>query len=127
MIIEVVIIQNGTSPSECRHSLCWYTKGQFGLKWPKHYNSINRGLGVGDNESILERKVMLVVYIQSLGATKLRFLWLQRSPCLKSWVVLLSYSSILNKENFYSNLVLSLFHVYWLMNILVYMLNMIFI
>ena len=32
-----VISQNGTSPSECQHSSCWYTKGQFGLKWPKHY------------------------------------------------------------------------------------------
>ena len=27
--------------------------------------SINRGLGVGDNQSILESKVMLVVYLQS--------------------------------------------------------------
>ena len=32
-----VISQNGTSPSECWHSPCRYTKGQFGLKWPKLY------------------------------------------------------------------------------------------
>ena len=32
-----VISQNGTSPSECQHFSCWYTKGQFGLKCPKHY------------------------------------------------------------------------------------------
>ena len=32
-----VISQNGTSSSEYQHSSCWYTKGQFGLKWPKHY------------------------------------------------------------------------------------------
>ena len=40
--------------------------------------SINRGLGVGANESLLERKFMLVVYLQSLGAAELKVLWLQR-------------------------------------------------
>ena len=82
---------------------------------------------MGTKKSILERKVMLVVYLQSLGVAELIFLWLQSSPCLRSWVVLLSHSSIVNEENSSSNLVLSLFHVYWLMNILVYMLNVIFI
>ena len=82
---------------------------------------------MGANQSILESKVMLVVYLQSLGVAKLRVLWLQRSPCLRSWVVRLSHSSIVNKENSSSNLVLSLFHVYGLMNILAYMLNMLFI
>ena len=70
---------------------------------------------------------MLVVYLQSLGAAKLRVLWLQRSPCLRSWVVLLSHSSIVNKENSSSNLVLSLFHVFWLMNIFDYMFDILFI
>ena len=36
-VTRFVISQNGTSPSEYRHSSCWYTKGHFGLKWPKHY------------------------------------------------------------------------------------------
>ena len=70
---------------------------------------------------------MLVVYLQNLGAVELRVLWLQRIPCLRSWVVLLSHSSIVNKDNSSSNLVVSLFHVYWLMNIFVYMFNMFFI
>ena len=34
---EIVISQNGTSPSECWHSLCRYKKGQIGLKLQKHY------------------------------------------------------------------------------------------
>ena len=76
--------------------------------------SINRGLWVGTNESILERKVMLVVYLQSLAATEIRVLWLQRIPYVRSWVVLLSCSPLVNKENSSSNLVLSLFHVYCL-------------
>ena len=58
--------------------------------------SINRGLGEDINQSSLESKVMLVVYLQSHGAVELKVLWLQRSPCVRSWVVL------------------SLFHVYWL-------------
>ena len=37
VVDTIVISQNGTSPSQCWHSSCWYTKGQFGLKWPKHY------------------------------------------------------------------------------------------
>ena len=69
---------------------------------------------MGANESILERKVMLVVYFQSLGVAKLRVLWLQRIPCVRSWFVLLSRSLVVNKENSSSNLVLSLFHVYCL-------------
>ena len=33
--VQYVINPNGTSPFECRHSLCWYTKGQLGLKFSK--------------------------------------------------------------------------------------------
>ena len=86
------------------------------LNLRNHYisQSINRGLAVETNESILESKVMMVVYLQSLGAAELRVLWFQRSPCVRSWVVLLSCSPLVNKENSSSNLVLSLFHVYWL-------------
>ena len=51
------------------------------------------------------------------GAAELRILWLQRSPCFRHWVVHLSHSLIVNKENSSSNFVLSLFHVSWLMNI----------
>ena len=68
---------------------------------------------MGANQSILESKVMLVVYLQSLGVEELRVLWLQRIPYVISWVVLLSYSPFVKKENSSSNLVLSLFHVYW--------------
>ena len=51
------------------------------------------------------------------GAAKLRVLWLQRSPCIRCWVVHLSHSLIVNKENYSSNFVLNIFHVSWLMNI----------
>ena len=50
-------------------------------------------------------------------AAKLGFFWLQRSPCLRGWVVHLSHSLIVNKDNSCSNIVLSLFHALWLMNI----------
>ena len=29
----IVINPNGTSPLECRHSLCWYTKGHFRIEY----------------------------------------------------------------------------------------------
>ena len=58
------------------------------------------------------------------GAEKLRVLCLQRSPCSsRRWVVHLSHSLIVNKENSSSNSVLSLFHVSWLMNIFDYVLG----
>ena len=60
---------------------------------------------------------MLVVYPNNIGVAELKVIWLQRSPCLRRWVVHLSHSLIVNKENSYSNIVLSLFHVLWLMNI----------
>ena len=56
-------------------------------------------------------------YSKVFGAAELRILWLQRSPCLRHWVVHLSHSVIVNKENSSSNIVLSLFHVLWLMNV----------
>ena len=46
---------------------------------------------------------------------------------VRSWVVLLSHSLIVNKDNSSSNLVLSLFHVLWLMNIFDYMFDILFI
>ena len=82
---------------------------------------------MGTKESILESKVMLVVYLQNIGTTELIVLWLQRSPCPRNWVVLLSHSLIVNKENSSSNLVLSLFHVFWLMNIFSYIFDILFI
>ena len=82
---------------------------------------------MGTNQSILERKVMLVVYIHNIGAVELRVLWLQMITCLRSWVVLLSHSSIVNKENSSSNLVLSIFHVFWLMNMFAHMFDIFFI
>ena len=82
---------------------------------------------MGTKKSILESKVMLVVYLQNLGAAELRVLWLQRSRCFRSWVVLLSHSSIVNEENSSSNNVLSLFHVSWLMNVFDYIFYILFI
>ena len=41
-------------------------------------------------------------------SSELRVLWLQ-SPCLRHWVVHLSHSLIVNKDNSSSNIVLSLF------------------
>ena len=93
------------------------------LNLQNHYisQSINRGIGVGPKESILESKVMLVVYLQKSWSNK------TQSPCLRSWVVLLSHSLIVNKENSSSNNVLSLFHVLWLMNLFDYALDILFI
>ena len=82
---------------------------------------------MGANQSILERKVMVVVYLQNLGEAKLSVFWLQRNPYLRSWVVFLSFSLIVNKENSSSNLVLSLFHVLWLMNVFDYVFDILFI
>ena len=57
------------------------------INYPNYFNllnlrnysisqSINIGLGEGINQSSLDRKVMLVVYLQSLGVEELIFLWL---------------------------------------------------
>ena len=36
--MPIVIYLNGTSPSECRHSLCWHTKGHLWIEGClKHY------------------------------------------------------------------------------------------
>ena len=82
---------------------------------------------MGTNQSILESKVMVVLYLQNIGVAELRVLWLQRIPCLRSWVVLLSHSLSVNKDNSSTNIVLSLFHVFWLMNIFAYMFDIFFI
>ena len=102
------------------------------INYPNYFNllnlrnhsiseSINRGLGEGIKESSLERKFMLAVYLQKYWNNR------TQSPCLRSWVVLLSHSLIVNKENYSSNIVLSLFHVLWLMNIFSYALDILFI
>ena len=69
--------------------------------------SINRGLGVGTKESILERKVMLVVYLHNLGAVELRVLVLEVG--LYSYLI----HHLAHKDNSSPNLVLCLSHVYW--------------
>ena len=109
------------------------------INYPNHLNllnlrnytisqSINRGLGEGIKRMNFGREKLCWWYIfKNLGAAELRVLWLQRSPCLRSWVVLLSHSLIVNKKNSSSNLVLSLFHVFWLMNIFDYMFDILFI
>ena len=89
--------------------------------------SINRGLGVGINQSRLERKVMMVVYLQKSWSSRTQSPLVAGNPCLRSWVVLLSHSLIVNKENSSSNLVLSLFHVLCLMNVFDYMFDILFI
>ena len=37
------------------------------------------------------------VYSEVFGAVELRILWLQRSPCLRRWVVILTHSLLLIK------------------------------
>ena len=38
LIVPIVIHLNGTSPSECRHSLCWHIKGHLWIEvCLKHY------------------------------------------------------------------------------------------
>ena len=64
---------------------------------------------------------------RSIGEAELRVLWLQRIPCLRSWVVILSHSLIVNKDNSSCNIVLSLFHVLWLMNVFDYVFDILFI
>ena len=74
--------------------------------------SINRGLGEGINRMNLgEQSYAGGISSKVFGAEKLKILWLHRSPCLRRWVVHLSHSLIVNKENYSSNFVLSLFHV----------------
>ena len=89
--------------------------------YPNHLNlrnysisqSINRGLGEGINQSSLERKVMLVVYLQKSWSS------ITQSPLVveESLFQALGYTlisfTIVNKENSSSNFVLSLFHVSW--------------
>ena len=57
------------------------------------------------------------ISLEVFGAVEIRVLWLYRIPCLRRWVVHLSHSLIVNKENSSSNFLLSLFHVLGLMNI----------
>ena len=76
------------------------------------FQSIIRGLGEGINRINLgEKSYAGGISSEVFGAAELRVLWLQRSPCLGRWVVHLSHSLIVNKENSSSNFVLSLFHV----------------
>ena len=36
--VAAVVYLNGTSPSKCRHSLCWHTKGHLWIEgFLKHY------------------------------------------------------------------------------------------
>ena len=67
--------------------------------------------------NIREKSYAGGIFSEVFGAAELRFLWLHRSPCFKRWVVHLSHSLIVNKDNYSSNIMLSLFHVLWLMNI----------
>ena len=90
--------------------------------------SINRGLGEGIKRMNLKEKSYAGgISSEFFGAIELRVLWLQRSPLFRRWVVHLSHSLIVNKENSSSNFMLSLFHVSWLMNIFHQELYMLFI
>ena len=82
---------------------------------------------MGTKESILESKVMLLVYLESLGAAELRVLWLQRSPCVRSWVVFLSTHYFLIKRILLPMLYCA-YHMYiGLMNMFNDVINMLFI
>ena len=76
---------------------------------------------MGTNEGLLESKVMLVVYLQNLGAAKLRVFVSEAG--LYSYLI----HRLLTKRIFLPNLVLNLFHVFWLMNIFDYMFDILFI
>ena len=76
--------------------------------------SISRGLGEGINQSYLESKIMLVVYLQKY--LEQNPLDVEESLFQALGCTLISFT-VVNKENSSSNFVLSLFHVSCLMNI----------
>ena len=67
---------------------------------------------MGLMNQFLERKVMLVVYLPSLGASELRVLSC-RGFLVSEAGCILTYSPFVNKENSSSNLELCLSRVYW--------------
>ena len=60
---------------------------------------------------------MLVVYLQKSWSSRTQSPLVAEESLSQRWVVLLSHPLIVNKENSSSNIVLSPFHVLWLMNI----------
>ena len=70
---------------------------------------------------------MLVVYLQKYWSSRTQSPLVAEESLSHKWIVLLSHSLIVNKDNSSSNIVLSLFHVSWLMNILDYVLDVLFI
>ena len=76
----------------------------------------------------LERKVMMVVYyLQNIGAIEIKVLWLQRSPCIRSWVVFLPIHCLLIKRFLLPNLYCVYLMYIGLMNIFNCIINMLFI
>ena len=69
---------------------------------------------------------MLVVYLQSLGAAELKFIWLQRSPCVRSWVVFLPIHCLLIKRIILPILCCAYLMYIGLMNMFNYIINMFF-
>ena len=68
-------------------------------------------------ESILESKVMLVVYLQKSWSRKTQNPLVAEDYLFQALGCTLISFTIVNKENYSSNFVLSLFHVLGLMNI----------
>ena len=61
--------------------------------------SINRGLGEGIRRMNLgEKSYAGGISSEVFGVVEIRVLWLQRSPCLRRWVVHLSHSLLLIKR-----------------------------
>ena len=76
------------------------------------FQSINKGLGEGiKRRNPGEKSYVGGIFLEVFGVEELRFLWLQRSPCFRRWVVTLSHSLLLIKRGPYSKCVLNIFHV----------------
>ena len=92
------------------------------------FQGINRGLGEDINRiNIGEQSYAGGISSEILEQQNSESFGCRGVLGVRRWVVLLSHSLIVNKENSCSNIVLSLFHVSWLMNIFDYALDILFI
>ena len=76
--------------------------------------SINRGIGEHINRMNLgEKSYAGGISSEVFGEVELRVLWLQRSPCFRRWIVILTHSLLLKKRTLIPNVFLNVFHVSW--------------
>ena len=81
----------------------------------------------GANQSILEEQSYVGDIPSKYWSSRTQCPWLQRSPCVRSWVVFLPIHCLLIKRILLPIFVLCFSHVYWLMNDFSYVINMHFI